>query len=327
MKMKKKSFLTLSVLSMGLFLAACGGSKKEKVVILSSGFDYENEFYLEKLNEKFPDYDIVLEYIGTGNHAAKLKAEGTNSEADISIDLEAEYIEMIKDDLADLSEYDYSVFEDDVVPEDKKYLPALRNSGAIILNMDVLEEKNLEEPTSYEDLLKPEYKDLISMPDAKASGTGYVFLKSLVNAWGEDEAFEYFDKLSPNVLQFTPSGTTPVNSLAQGEVAIGFGIISQAVESINKGVNLKIVSFEEGAPYNIYGHSIIKGKETREPVKEVFDYFYDELMEENNVRFYPEPLYKGKTSDIENYPEDIKYANMEGNSAEEKERLLAKWNH
>ena len=59
----------------------------------------------------------------------------------------------------------------------------------------------------------------------------------------------------------------------------------------------------------------------------MFDYFYDELMEENNKRFYPEPLYKGKTSEIENYPEDIKYANMEGNSAEEKERLLAKWNH
>ncbi len=325
--MKKKKVLAGALVTMGIFLAACGGSKDEKVVIFSSGFDYENEFYLEKLNEKFPDYDIVLEYMGTGNHAAKLKSEGVNTEADITIDLEAEYLEMLEESLADLSDYDYSVFADDVIPEEKFYLPALRNSGAIVLNMDVLEEKGIAEPTSYEDLLKDEYKDLISMPNPKSSGTGYVFLKSLVNAWGEDEAFAYFDDLSSNVLQFTSSGSAPVNSLVQEEAAVGFGIISQAVESINKGANLKIVFFEEGAPYNIYGHAMIKGKEEREAVKDVFDYFYEELMPLNNEKFYPELLYKDKTIAIENYPENIQYANMEGNTPQEKERLLDKWTH
>lgn len=297
------------------------------MVIYSSGLDYENEYYVERLQEEFPEYDIVLEYLNTGNHAAKLKAEGTNTECDITIDLEDVYLNMIKDSLADLSSYDFSIFAEEMVDKDYRYLPALRNGGAIILNMDILTEKDLEEPKSYEDLLKKEYKDLISMPNPKSSGTGYVFLKSLVNAWGEDEAFEYFDKLEKNVLQFSSSGAGAVNSLIQGETAIALGMTSQAVNNINQGMNLKIVFFEEGSPYNAYGHGIIKGKEDRKAVKEVFDFFYTDLIAENNEKFYPELLFKNKEIIMENHPQNIVYSDMSGSTSEERERLLEKWTH
>lgn len=323
---KKSRNIFLVVFSL-ILLTACGNNDEEKVVIYSSGLDYENEYYLERLNEEFPDYDIVLEYLNTGNHAAKLKAEGTNTEADITLDLEDLYLDMIKENLADLSDYDFSVFSEDLVNNDYKYLPALRNGGGIILNMDILEEKSLEEPESYDDLLKDEYKDLISMPSPKSSGTGYVFLKSLVNSRGEDEAFEYFDQLENNVLQFSSSGSGAVNSLIQGETAIALGMTSQAVTSINEGSNLKIVFFDEGSPYNIYGHGIIKGKEEREAVKEVFDFFYTDLIAENHEKFYPELLFEDKEPVKENYPEDIDYADMSDSTPEERERLLEKWEH
>lgn len=265
--MKKKiSMFVLFIVSLMLF-TACTSNKKEKVVIYSTGLDYENEYYLEELEKEFPEYDIILEYLNTGNHAARLKAEGTNTECDISIDLEDLYLDMLKDNLADLSTYDFDVFAPEMVDKDYKYLPALRNGGAIILNLDIMSEKGLDEPESYEDLLDNQYKNLISMPNPKSSGTGYVFLKSLVNAWGEEEAFDYFDELEQNILQFPSSGSATVNSVNQGEVAIALGMTSQAVNSINEGSNLKILFFEEGSPYNAYGHAIIKGKEEREAVK------------------------------------------------------------
>ena len=74
--------------------------------------------------------------------------------------------------LADLSSYDTSIYTEDVVSS-KYYLPELRTGGAVIINTEVLAENNLPKPTCYEDLLKPEYKGLISMPDPKSSGTGY----------------------------------------------------------------------------------------------------------------------------------------------------------
>lgn len=326
-KMEKKLRNLFLFISSLVLLSACSSNNGEEVVIYSSGLDYENEYYLERLNEEFPDYDIVLEYLNTGNHAAKLKAEGVDTEADITLDLEDLYLDMIKENLADLSSYDFSVFVEDMVDEDHKYLPALRNGGGIILNMDILEEKNLDEPESYEDLLKDEYKDLISMPNPKSSGTGYVFLKSLVNTMGEDEAFAYFDQFEENVLQFSSSGSGAVNSLIQGETAIALGMTSQAVTSINNGSNLKIIFFEEGSPYNTYGHGIIKGKEDREAVKEVFDFFYTDLIAENNEKFYPELLFKDKNLTGENYPENIEYSDMSGSTPEERERLLEKWNH
>ena len=153
--MKKTIYLILAI---GLLLTGCSGEKKQRVVLYSSGFDYENEYYSDRLSKEFPDYEIVVEYLTTGNHAAKLKAEGVNSEADISVGLEYMYLDTMKDNLADLSAYDFSVFLDDLVDEDFKYMPAIRNSGSIILNVDMLEEKGLDQPKSYQDLLDPQYK-------------------------------------------------------------------------------------------------------------------------------------------------------------------------
>ena len=190
-----------------------------------------------------------------------------------------------------------------------------------------MEEKGLDVPTSYEDLLDPQYKDLISMPNPASSGTGYMFLISLVNEWGEDEAFEYFDALSENVLSFTTSGSGPVNALITKEVAIGLGMIPNAVTKINEGYDLDILFFEEGSPYSVYGQGIVAGNEEDEVVVEVFKYLSGELTEAMCQEFFPESIYRDKTFSTENYPSDIKYSDMTDNTPERKAELLKKWKY
>jgi len=329
---KAKSIFTLliAIVLMCNFLTAFAGcgTPKERVLIYTSSEDFKIEYMTQRLNEEFPEYDIVIEYIATGNHAAKLLAEGTSTDCDITHDLEYAYLSQLEseDILADLSSYDMSNYVDDVKSSDN-YIVELRNSGAIIVNTDVLRQRGLAEPTSYQDLLKSEYKNLISMPNPKASGTGYMFLKSLVNAWGEKKAFEYFDFLTENVLSYTSSGSGPVKALIQGEVAVGLGMTAQAVTEINNGAPLKILYFEEGAPYTLYGQSIIKGKETREAVKRVFDFLINEYNYENNEKFFPEKIFKDKDYSVTNYPANIKYADMSNSTIEEKNKLLDKWKY
>ena len=327
----KKYFQMFTI---GATLVAClltgGCSKKDdenRVVIYSSAEEYRNEYFQKRLDEEFPEYDIVIEYMPSGNQAARIQAEGKDTEADILFDIDYGYVESLEPYLAKLDEYDQSIFMDDAQSESAKYLPEYRNGGAIIVNLDVLKEKGLSEPTSYEDLLGKEWKGLISMPNPKSSGTGYIFLKSLVNAWGEEKAFDYFDKLEKNIFQFTSSGSGPVNALIQGEVAVGLGMTAQATKAINDGANLKIIFFEEGSPNSLYGYAIIDGKETKKSVQEVFDFFYTTLVEEDKQLFVPEQIYKDKTFTIENYPEDIPYSDMKNNTNEEKERLLDKWKY
>ena len=318
--MKKVLLMELVVLFC-FVIAGCGGkadnktatpkvTESKKVVIFSSAEEYKNDFYSKKLKEKFPDYDIVIEYLSTGNHAAKLKAEGEKTLCDITLDLEA-----------------MSRYSEDLLSNNKKWMPECRVGGAIIINTEVLKAKNLKVPQSYEDLLKPEYKGLISMPSPKASGTGYIFLKALVNSMGEEKAFAYFDQLSKNVLQFTSSGSGPVNALINKEVAIGLGMTAQGALKKTEGVPLEMVFFKEGSPYTFYTVAMIKGKEKNKAVKEVFDYLNSTVIEGQVQKYYPEKLYKDKDYTIKNMPENIKYADMKNNTIEEKERLLAKWNY
>ena len=326
--MMKLAALILAVCALcSLVLSGCGEGK-EQVVIYTSVEDYVVEDLSARLAEEFPEYDIVIEYLSTGNHAAKLLAEGDATICDISYDLEYAYMTQLDRQglFADLSAYDKSIYCPDTV-ESGNYLVQCRNGGAIVLNTQVLTAKGLAEPTSYADLLKPEYAGLISMPSPKSSGTGYMFLKSLVNAWGEEAAFTYFDKLTPNILQYTSSGSGPVNALLQGEAAIGLGMTAQAVTQINQGAPLKVVFFEEGSPFTLYGQAMIAGKETRACVKEVFDFLVNTYGYELNEKFFPEQIFTDKLYTVENYPQNIVYADMRGNTIEEKTRLLDMWKY
>lgn len=324
----KKYAILLQMIILIIFCSGCNSNVNDNnILIYSSAEEYRNEYFLKRLNEQFPDYEITIEYMPSGNQAAKIQAEGTDTEGDILFDIDYGYISLLEPYLADLSNYDQSKFMEDAQSTSKKYLPETRNGGAIIVNLDKLEELGISEPTCYEDLLKPEFKNLVSMPNPKSSGTGYMFLKSLVEAWGEEEAFEYFDKLSENVLQFTSSGSGPVNALVQGEAAVGLGMTAQAVTAINDGANLKIIYFKEGSPSSLYGYGIVEGKQDRECVKEVFDFFYTTLVDEDKELFYPEQIYKDKTFTIENYPQNIPYSDMGVNTTEEKTRLLELWKH
>ncbi len=302
-------------------------TSSNKVVIYSGAEEYRNEYFLKRINEVFPDYEIVIEYMPTGNLAAKLAAEGSDTDMDIFYDLDFSYAGLVEQYLADVSGYDQSIYVDDCKVENAHYLAATRNGGAVIINPDVLAAKGIEEPTCYTDLLRPEFKGLISMPSPKSSGTGYMFVKNLVNAWGEEKAFEYFDGLAENILQFTSSGSGPVNALVQGEVAVGLGMTAQAVTAINDGANLKIVFFEEGSPYSLYGYAIPEGKQHRKAVIDVFNFFYSTLVMEDKELYYPEQVFASQVNNVKNYPTNIPYGDMHGNTTDEKTRLLDNWEY
>ncbi len=319
--MKKLIFVLLFLVCA---LVSCR-DKKPQVLIYTSMEDYRIEYLNARLREEFPDLRVRVEYLSTGNHAARLLAEGKQSACDITYNLEYGYLEKLDAAgiLADLSNYDRSIYTEEAL-KNGNFLPQERNGGGILVNTEVLKSRGLAKPTSYADLLKGEYRGLISMPDPRSSGTGYMFLLSLVNAWGEEETFDYFDKLTPNILQYTASGTGPLGALLQGEAAIGLGMIAPAVTEMGDGAPLEILFFEEGAPYSLYGQAMIAGKETDENVKAVFDWLVKEFTVENCEKFFPEPIFADKNFVVEGYPSGIRYADM-SDSAEKKERLLSRF--
>ena len=323
----KKFIGFCAILFVLMTLVSCGGSN-DTIVIYSCGEDYRNEYYLSELQKQFPQYNFILDYQGSGAAAAKLKAEGKDTQGDILLSWDFTYLDMLTDYLADMSYFDYSIFLDDMLVPSKKYVGEYRNSGAIVINTELLKEKGLAEPTSYQDLVKPEFKGLLSMPNPKSSGTGYMFLKNLVNEWGEEKAFAYFDKFAENIVQFTSSGSGPMNALVQKEAAVALGMTGQAVTMLNDGAPFKIIFFEEGAPCSLYGHAMTVKAESRndyENVKEVFDYLVKVVTPACDALYFPEQVFVDKVFTLPNYPTNIPYGNMSNNTTDEKTRLLEKW--
>ena len=325
----KKGLILLLVLTL-VFAGLASVGNKESIVICASSEQFRNDELQKQLNERFPDKNIIVMYMSTGKAAAKVFAEGTGTEIDILVGLETGYMNKISDQLADISGLSTLPYTEGLTPADNgnRWVTWEKQAGAIIVNTEVLARYGLEAPKTYEDLLKPEYKGLVAMPDPKSSGTGYFFYKSWTNTMGTDGALEFVDKLYSNIKQFTESGSGPIKLLKQGEVAIGLALTFQAVNEINDGQPFEIIFPETGSPYSLTGTAMLDGRETDRDIVEVYQFIINEFLVYDKENFSPENIYEGQVNKIEGYPQDIVYADMSGiQLITEKERLLALWKY
>lgn len=335
----KKMLALILALVMSLSLVACGGSSSSggtastdtaveedtSVTIYSCLSTARLDPIREMIVNQFPDYDIVVEYMGLSELAAKLQNEGTETEIDIALDLGYVYLEDMADLWEDHSAFDQSIYEEFMQVPDGKWYPFGMYSGCVAVNMDVLNDKGLPVPQSWEDLCDPMYAGLIQMPNPSSSGTGYIFLKMLSEYMGEEEAYAYFDRLAPNVLAFTSSGSAPLSALVSMECGIALCMTYQAALQIDEGVNLQILQFEGGQPWTSDGTAIVKGHATT-AVKEVFEYIYSDCIYDDATRM-PENGLVGVENAVAGFPKDITYADMGADTLEAKQALLANWQY
>ena len=323
----KKAVLALLVITCILTGMASYGSR-ESIVISSSLEQFRGDEMQEKLNERFPDRNIIVTYMPTGKVASKVYAEGPETEIDILVGLETGYLNKVRQSLGNISGCSRLPYLEGLTLDQnhEKWVTWEKQAGAIVVNREVLEKYNLPSPQTYQDLLDPMYRDLIAMPDPKSSGTGYFFFKSWVNSWGDEAALQYVDDLYENLKTFTESGSGPIKMLKQGEVAIGLALTFQAVNEINAGQPLEIIFPENGSPYSLTGSAVISGRETNPAIMEVFDFLIHDFLVYDKENFSPEIIYEDQVNRIPNYPQDIPYADMEGIQDDaEKERLLKLW--
>ena len=305
----KRNIILLLTLSIIVMLTGC--SKKDSVVIYTSMEENRNQALKEMIAKDLPDNDVDIQYLATGNSAAKIKNEGTSVEADIVLDLETSYMTEIEDYLADLSNFDDSIYLDGV-NKSNKYYTWTKYTMNLIIDTKYFKEHNLAIPKTYSDLLKPEYKNLIAMPDPKTSGTGYGFYLNVVNIMGEKEALKYFTSLKENLRELTTSGSGPTNLLKQGEIAIAMGMTSQGVADINEGYDFEIVELSTGSPYNTTSFGIIKGRENNEAVIKVFNYLMNDFGKYDKEHYLPDIVLKNQNNQVKNYPKNLIDADMTG---------------
>jgi iron(III) transport system substrate-binding protein len=132
----------------------------------------------------------------------------------------------------------------------------------LAVNTKVLKDKNLPEPASWADLIKPIYKGQISIAHPASSGTSYTMMATqmFLNNKDIEKGFSYMKQFHQNVLQYQKAGAAPARQAGQGEVAIGVVFSHDTVAAIEEGFkDLKVVFPSEGTGYEIGGMALVKG--------------------------------------------------------------------
>ena len=82
-------------------------------------------------------------------------------------------------------------------------------------------------PTSWDDLLKPEFKGQIMVAHPSTSGTSYTALATILQIRGEEAGWEYIKKYAGQMHQYTKSGAAPAKFVGQGEAAVGDRLLAR----------------------------------------------------------------------------------------------------
>jgi len=195
-----------------------------------------------------------------------------------------------------------------------------------VSNTNQLEELGLEAPTSWADLIKPEYEGYLQVANPGTSGTSYNVLATMVQIMGEDKAFEYLKALDKNIFQYTRSGSKPGKNAAIGEIPIGIGYAHDQVKLVSQGYPLVITFPSEGTGYEIASISLIKGGPQPELAKKLYDWALTKRAAEVYASVYVCPfvdveLKEGAIpiSKVKTINQDNKWAGAN------KDRLVARW--
>lgn len=230
--------------------------------------------YKEAFEAKHPDIEITYVRDSAGPITARLKAEQERPRAHVILGLSAIALQTLNDEGL-LAPY-RPAKADEINPKmrDANFAWFGINAwgGSICVNTDLLQKRGLPIPRSWRDLLKPEYKGQIVMPNPAASSTGYMFMLGWVQGFGEEKGWDYIEALHENILFYTSSGARPAAMVAQGEIPIA--LTSEAFVRPFMRFNIPVESIEpeEGIAWDAEGCARPKGGTNTEAAEAFLDF-------------------------------------------------------
>ncbi|MCA0295513.1 MAG: ABC transporter substrate-binding protein [Actinobacteria bacterium] len=141
-------------------------------------------------------------------------------------------------------------------------------------NQLVLDRLGLAAPTSWDDLLAPELRHQVSVPNPLSSGTGYTMVWTQRARLGTDaRALDYLKRLDANVLQYTNSGLAPAGIVARGEAAVSVTFSQHCLRAIDQGTSQLVVTYpREGTGFEIGSVAVLADARDPEAARRYVDY-------------------------------------------------------
>lgn len=248
------------------------GNAEARELVIYNASDKVNTVMMAAFKEKHPDIEVKFVDGSTGPITERAIAEKANPQADIVYLVNNYALEQLKQ---------AGVFEP-YEPKDSKIAPEFRDPDSffdkyfattmcMVVNTDRLGEKNLPMPVTWEDLIKPVYRNEISLPSPEKSGTGGAILTTFVDAFG----WPFVENLKENVYQWSEGGSGGANLAATGEVTIGISFDTTCHEIKSAGRPVEIV-YGRITPNVTEGGGLVAGGPNPEEAKLYLDFMASE---------------------------------------------------
>ncbi len=273
---KIKWLLGILVLAALLMLVGCQEQESKELSLLC----VPQEEWCQGMKQEFEaEFGITVNYVrmSTGEALARLEAERDNPQFDImwggpidtyisgkGEDLFVAYESPNFKNLLDLEKYK---------DPDNFWAGIYVGSLGFCTNSDWLAANpGVEAPTSWDDLLRPEFQGQILVAHPSTSGTSYTALATVLQILGEDAGWTYLQQYAGQMLQFTKSGAAPAKFVGVGEAAVGIVFSHDIVKQIEDGLPLVLSFPEEGTGYEIGGMALVKGAKHMDAAKKWYDW-------------------------------------------------------
>ncbi len=132
----------------------------------------------------------------------------------------------------------------------------------IMYNKEELDRLGIDAPEDYDDLLDEKYKGLVWLANYNTSGTALLFMNTMIQKKGSEEAgIEFLKELDKNIAQYTKSGSGPSKNIGTAECTVGIGMLHDGIYQIvdNGYDNIGLVVPSSGASFEIGATAALKG--------------------------------------------------------------------
>lgn len=300
--MKKVSILAASIMLSASVLVGCaggsssdGGSKKGERITLYSP---ETPDFTKELAQKYEEMhgDVVdVQYAGTNVLVNQMLAEKENPKADVwyggggILPFEAAIDRGILTSYIPEYAEDWEVVEDGIKMkhEDGKYVGIEIFVLGFAYNTDLVTEE--EAPKTWADLLDPKWEGKIQFPNPAASGTATLMVMDQMMQQGEEEAWEYFEKLVGQANSMPDSGSAPTTAVSMGEAHIGIGFDFMAYEQKDKGESVDFI-VPDKTPVLVNPATLIENGPNPEGGKKFMDFLLTKEAQEIMANWHHIPI-------------------------------------
>ncbi|MCC6230087.1 MAG: extracellular solute-binding protein [Phycisphaerales bacterium] len=107
---------------------------------------------------------------------------------------------------------------------DQYWIGVAFSSFGVVYNRDWLKKLGLPEPTSFDDMGRPEFIGLVALADPRLSGSITTSMDAILSAYGWEKGWRVLRSMCANTRYYTAASSKPPIDVSQGEAAIGLAI-------------------------------------------------------------------------------------------------------